>query len=126
MSSIAVAWLLIYAPRILVIIASRQQFGRLENNHPRDQQAKLSGWGRRALAAHENAFESFAPFAAAVLVAHIGGGDPRWIEIGAATYLISRVVYIALYVANLGLPRTAVWAVGLLSTGALFALPLGA
>ena len=121
--SIAIAWFLIYAPRAFVIIASRQQFGRLDNNHPREQQARLTGWGKRAQAAHENSFEAFAPFAAAVLVAHLGGGDPAWIHLATIVFLASRVIYIACYLANLGTLRSAVWFVGLASTGVLFASP---
>lgn len=124
--AIPIAWVLIYAPRILVVLASRRQFGYLDNHHPREQQARLEGWGKRAQAAHDNSFETFAPFAAAVLVAHVGGGDPRWISIFALTFVASRIVYIALYLANLGRPRTAVWIVGAAATGALFALPLAA
>ena len=122
--SIPIAWLLIYAPRLLVIAASRQEFGYLENHHPREQQARLSGWGKRAQAAHENSFEAFAPFAAAVLVAHAGGGNSTWIGLFAGIFLASRIAYIALYLANLGLPRSCVWVIGAGSTAALFALPI--
>jgi len=37
------------------------------NSHPREQQSKLTGFGARALTAHQNAFESLIIFAPAVL-----------------------------------------------------------
>ena len=76
LACIAAAFALIYAPRIAVVVAQAKQAEGFDNKHPRDQQAKLTGWGRRANAAHLNAFESFAPFAAAVLVAHVTHADP--------------------------------------------------
>ena len=61
-----------------VAVAQLRQPGGYDNRLPRDQQAGLSGWGRRALGAHLNAFEAFPAFAAAVLVAHLAGADPAW------------------------------------------------
>ena len=51
------------------------QSGGYNNHNPRDQQADLEGWGKRALSAHLYGFEGFAPFAAAVFVAHLAGGS---------------------------------------------------
>ena len=63
--------------KVPVAMAMKQE-GAYDNHLPREQQARLSGWGKRALAAHLNAFEAFPVFAAAVLVAHVGGGDATW------------------------------------------------
>lgn len=40
--------------------------GRYDNHHPRAQQARLTGFGARALAAHLNSIEAFPLFAAGV------------------------------------------------------------
>ena len=49
-----VAFLLIYLTRLPVVIASRRQEGYLEIGNPREQQARLTGVGSRAQAAHQN------------------------------------------------------------------------
>ncbi|MEM9693378.1 MAG: MAPEG family protein [Myxococcota bacterium] len=117
------AWLSIYLPRI---IALREQATRpegLDNNDPRDQQAKLDVRGRRANAAHANGFEAFPPFAAAVVLSHVVGGPQDAANIFAVTFVVARLVYPFLYVAGLGTGRTLVWSVGFLSTFALFLVP---
>ena len=98
--------------------------GGLDNRHPRDQQAKLDGWARRAQAAHLNAFESFAPFAAAVLVAHVAHADPTWSTYLALAYCALRAIYTLLYVGDLAPARSAVWFAGVAVTVGLFVLPV--
>jgi uncharacterized MAPEG superfamily protein len=117
-----VAFLLIYVPRVLVFRAQIRAPGGLDNKHPRDQQARLEGAGRRAHAAHQNAFESFAPFAAAVVVAHLSGADPRLSSILALTHVGARTLYPIFYVSNLDKLRTTVWSIGFLATTGLYLL----
>jgi len=116
--------LTVYAPRILVAAAQVKQPGGMDNKHPRDQQAKLQGWARRANAAHANGFESFAPFAAAVLVAHVTKADPVWSTNLAVAFVVLRVLYNVLYVANIDRVRSLVWITGFFVTVALFLLPV--
>lgn len=52
-----IAMVLPIVAKIPVAIAMNNA-GGYDNNHPRAQQAKLTGFGARALAAHQNAFES--------------------------------------------------------------------
>lgn len=120
---IVAAWVVVYATK-LPIAAAQQRTGRYDNHHPRAQQASLAGWGARALAAHQNGFETFAPFAAAVLVAHILGGPSALVDGLALTFVASRVVYVACYVADLASLRSLVWTVGWLATWGLFLAPL--
>ncbi len=117
---ILIAWLLCYAPKLVSSAAMAKQPEGYDNKHPRQQQAKLQGWGARAHAAHLNGFEAFAPFAAAVLVAQVGGGDPRRVAMLSIAFVISRVVYIAAYLADLDYLRSMLWLLGLLATAALF------
>ena len=119
-----VAFLLIYLPRIIVAAAQGKQPEGFDNKHPRDQQARLTGWGRRANAAHMNAFEAFAPFAAAVLVAHVTHADAKWSAILAIAHVAARVAYVGLYVGNVDRARSGVWMVGLAATIGLFVLPM--
>ncbi|MEO8878625.1 MAG: MAPEG family protein [Polyangiaceae bacterium] len=122
---LAIAFLLVYAVKIPVAIAMfKVGGGKYDNDHPRDQQAKLQGWGRRANAAHQNAFEGFAPFAAAVFVAHLGGGSPHTASLLAIAYVSARFVYNGLYIGNISTLRSAVWGIGFASTLGLFLLPV--
>ncbi|MCP5468854.1 MAG: MAPEG family protein [Deltaproteobacteria bacterium] len=121
---VALSFLLVYLTKIPVSIAMNQLPGGYDNKNPRQQQAELSGWGKRAVSAHQNSFETFAPFAVGVFVAHLGGGSPVWCEAFALIFVISRCFYIAFYLLNWDLLRSSVWFVGFLSTIGLYALPL--
>lgn len=85
--------------------------GGYDNNHPREQQSKLTGFGARALAAHQNAFESLILFAPALLLAIATFNNNEVIIQLAITHVIARIVYNILYLANIGLLRTLVWGI---------------
>ena len=121
---VALAFLLLYLSKIPVAVAMGRARGGYDNRHPRDQQAALEGWGRRAAAAHQNAFETFAPFAAAVLVAHASGADPLWSARLAMLFVAARILYTALYIANWASLRSLVWGIGTFCSGALFYLAI--
>jgi len=89
------------------------KLGGYDNKHPRSQQAKLTGIGARALAAHQNAFESFMIFSAAILLALTTGHIGESIQQLATIYLIARVLYNILYLANIGFLRSVVWFISL-------------
>lgn len=114
---------LIYLPKLVASIAMAKMKGGYDNRHPRAQQAALEGWGARAIAAHHNGFEAFAPFAAAVLIAHVGGAPLEQASVLSILFLAARVAYIALYLANIHLLRSLVWTVGFGLTVALMLLP---
>jgi uncharacterized MAPEG superfamily protein len=121
---ILAAYLLIFFPKLIVLVAQARMPGGYDNKHPRDQQARLEGWGRRAMAAHMNAFEAFAPFAAAALVSHVGHGDPSIATTLAIAFVLLRVAYTFAYLANTSTLRTSIWVLGMLCVCALFLLPL--
>lgn len=120
---ILAAYLTIFIPRVMVARAQARVDGRYDNDDPRDQQARVDQRGRRAAAAHQNGFESFAPFAAAVLVAHAAGGAQATANWLALAYIGARIVYPFVYVSGRGNLRSLVWGVGFLATLALFSLP---
>ena len=120
---IVAAWAVVYLTKAPIAVAMHQT-GGYDNHHPRAQQSTLTGWGARALAAHLNGFETFAPFAAAVIVAHIAGAPAGLVTGLALLFVASRVAYVACYIANLSSLRSAVWGVGFLSTLGLFLAPL--
>jgi len=120
---IVAAWVVVYAGKLPVAVAMHKA-GGYDNHHPRSQQAALTGWGARSLAAHLNGFEAFAPFAAAVLVAHVSGVATGLVDILAVVFVLSRVVYVALYLADLASLRSLVWSAGWIATLLLFLTPV--
>lgn len=118
---VGIAFLLLYLSKIPVAIAMHRA-GGYDNRTPREQQARLTGWGKRALAAHQNSFEAFAPFAAGVLIAEVGGADPAWCARLALCFIAARLLYNAFYLADLSTLRSAVWMVGTLCSGSLMFL----
>jgi uncharacterized MAPEG superfamily protein len=119
-----VAFLLTMASKGPVALAMARQPGGYDNKTPREQQASLQGWGRRAVAAHLNSFEAFPAFAAAVLVASIAAGDPVWTARLSVVFVIARALYVPLYVFDFDRMRSLVWTVGFGSTVGIFLLPL--
>lgn len=63
--------------------------------------------------AQANLFETLPLFAAAVLIAHVGGRSSAMTLLGAQMYLAARVVYVPLYAAGVPYLRSMVWAVSL-------------
>lgn len=120
---VTIAFVLIYVPRVFVAIGQSRMPEGMDNKHPRDQQARLTGWAKRAQAAHDNSFESFAPFAAAVFVAHLAGGDPAVASTLAIAFVALRALYIGVYLANIDKVRSLVWTGGMACTVGLFLLP---
>jgi uncharacterized MAPEG superfamily protein len=118
------ALVLVYAPKIPLSIAMARQPEGYDNRTPRDQQARLTGWGRRAAAAHANGFESFPAFAAGVLASHVTGASPHWAAIFAVVYVVARAVYAVAYLANVHMLRSPVWTLSFASSIALMLLPI--
>lgn len=118
-----IAAALIYLTKIPLSMAMAKAPGGYDNKTPREQQAKLDGWGKRAAGAHANGFEAFGMFAAGVFVAHLGHGSEKWSSILSIAFVVLRTAYPALYLANLDKARSSVWFLGLLCTVGLFLLP---
>jgi uncharacterized MAPEG superfamily protein len=113
------AFLLNYISKIPLMVAMSRA-GGYDNRNPRDQQAKLTGWGRRALGAHLNSFEVSPLFASCVLIGHLASADPQRSSILAAAFLVSRVIYTGLYLADKDQFRSLVWGFGIFCS---FAIP---
>lgn len=81
------------------------------NRNPRAWVAKQEGNYRvqRANAAHLNAFEAFAPFAAGVVMAQLSGVAHATIAMLAVAFIVLRVLHGVLYLADQPLGRSLVW-----------------
>ncbi|MBQ4834476.1 MAPEG family protein [Pseudoalteromonas sp. MMG010] len=106
------AVLMPYFAKVPVAIAM-SKLGGYDNKHPRAQQAKLTGMGARALAAHQNCFESLAVFAIALGVVFGTHSVGALTETLAVTHIVSRILYCTFYYMNLDILRSLVWFIGL-------------
>jgi len=89
--------------------AARRQLGLKWAAGPRDEARPLEGVAARLDRALRNFLETFPFFAAAVIVAYLGGklGDlTLW---GGALYVAARALYVPLYAAGAPMVRSLVW-----------------
>jgi uncharacterized MAPEG superfamily protein len=129
LACIPIAFLLIYLAKIPLAVAMHRQGvaeGKgYDNRHPRDQQARVTtAWGKRAVAAHYNGFETFPAFAIGVLVAYVTQSDPGWTQILALVYVVTRILYIGFYLGDIHWARSSSWFVGFACIFGLYLLPL--
>lgn len=94
--------------------------GRYNNYSPREFLEKQEGFRKRAHWAQLNGFEAFPPFAAAVIIAHLAGTAQATIDMLAVSFVIVRIIYSALYIANIALLRSVAWMAGIALVVALF------
>ena len=104
-----IAVILPYLVKIPLGYAMQLAPGGYNNNYPREQQAKLTGLGARALGAHQNGFESLIVFSTAALTAMATNHVTANVEKLAIAYIILRVIYNVLYLMNLATLRSTVW-----------------
>ncbi len=96
--------------------ARKEQFGTVDNAHPRLQAAKLEGKGARAVAAHQNAFEALAVYAPAVLVAHVTHANLMHSTILSVVWVACRFLHGVLYINNVDKARSAMFAFATLAS----------
>jgi uncharacterized MAPEG superfamily protein len=111
------------APIICAGIAKAGRFGRgpgaFDNNNPREWLAKLTGYRARANAAQANSWEALIVFAPAVLAAQQAGVDAATVRTLTLAFVVARVAYVALYLADIASVRSLAWLVGFAASIAL-------
>lgn len=107
------------------LVARGKELGVVDNKRPREQLTKLKGWGARANAAHQNAWEALAVFTPAVLVAHVAQADATWSARLAIGWVAFRVLHGIVYLADLDKLRTAAFSGALACAAGLFLLAAG-
>jgi uncharacterized MAPEG superfamily protein len=115
-------WMIVVAmflPYATVVLAKS---GGVDNHAPRATLATLTGWRQRADWAHCNHFEAFAPFAVAVIIAELAQVPQTKIDIAAGVFIVLRIVYTGLYIANLATLRTIAWSLAFVCVLALFVM----
>jgi uncharacterized MAPEG superfamily protein len=77
-------------------------------------------WGRRADRAHLNAVESFAPFAALVIAAHLAGKANAMTAFWAISFFWLRLAHAAVYMIGLPYLRTLIFTLGYVAVLGIF------
>ena len=100
---------------ILWIAISKIKAGfQIKNNHnPREFLSQSSGVALRAKWAQENAWESFAPFAAAVIIAHLCQVDQNHLSLLAIVFIVARLLHGVFYLTDKAGARSIVWLIGI-------------
>jgi uncharacterized MAPEG superfamily protein len=88
--------------------------GGYDNNNPRAWLARQTDWRARANAAQANTFEALPFFFAAVIIAHQLQARQAVVDILAFLFVVLRIAYILMYVADMAKTRSAIWATALL------------
>ena len=108
---------LIWVPYILDRIMVRGLMGAMANPSPNDR--PQSAWAQRMIAAHLNAIENLAVFAALVLVAHALNIHTAATAFACALYFWSRLVHLVVYTAGIPVLRTLAFAGGFVAQAML-------
>lgn len=83
--------------------------GGYDNAHPREWEAKLTGWQQRAIAAQNNGFEALPLFIAGVLLAQQAHANQASVDGLAIAFVILRCLYVAAYLSNRATLRSLIW-----------------
>lgn len=111
-------WCLLVAAILPIVCAGIAKYGMFgksrrdggyDNNNPRAWLAKQTDWRARANAAQANTFESLPFFFAAVIIAHQLQARQALVDIFAFMFVVLRIAYILMYVADMATTRSALW-----------------
>ncbi|RTR40042.1 MAPEG family protein [Shewanella canadensis] len=114
-----IAMLLPYLAKGPVAVAMAK-LGGYDNSHPREQQSRLTGFGARAVAAHQNAFESLLIFGLSVLAVIATQNVTDTTVLLAVVHVIARMVYQVLYLMDKGTQRSLSWFVAIFCSFGIF------
>ena len=103
------AFILIYLAKLPLTYSMYKLDNRYDNHYPREQQSRLSGFGKRALAAHLNGFESFPAYGIGVLFAIYSGVNEQILNIFCISFVSLRLFYLLFYWTDKPLFRSIVW-----------------
>jgi uncharacterized MAPEG superfamily protein len=102
-------------------IGKPRRQGGFDNHDPRGWLARQTDWPARANAAQANSFEALPLFLGAVIIAHQLGAPQTRLDILAVLFVTLRIIYIAMYVADLAMIRSLIWTLAFLANiGILF------
>lgn len=88
--------------------------GGYDNRYPREQQAKLQGFGARAQAAHLNSFEALIMYTPGALAVVALNAATQMMQYYAMAFIVARIAYCIMYWLDQDKLRSVFWGVGLL------------
>ena len=95
--------------------------GGYDNNNPRAWLARQTDWRARANSAQANTFEALPFFFAAVIIAHQLQASQVRLDVFAFVFVVLRMAYVIMYVADMAKSRSVLWFLALLvNVGILF------
>ncbi len=95
--------------------------GGYDNNNPRAWLSRQTDWRARANHAQANTFEALPFFFAAVIIAHQLQAFQIRLDVFAFMFVVLRIAYIIMYVADMAKSRSVLWFLALLvNIGILF------
>ena len=116
-------WCVMVAALLPIVCAGIAKYGTMrtsrreggfDNNNPRAWLAKQTDWRARANAAQANTFEALPFFFAAVIIAHQLQAGQTWLDILALMFVVLRIAYVMMYVADWASARSLIWALAVL------------
>ena len=117
-------WCVLIAALLPIVWVSYAKMGvESDNRYPREDYDNLPPAKRRAYAAHQNAYENFPFFAAAVIIAMTMGAPASMVGWLAMAYIAVRIVHGLLYINNMSSLRSLAYLAGLVINIAIFVLP---
>ncbi len=120
LTCLLIAMLLPYLSKLPVGFAMAKA-GGYDNEHPRAQQARLEGMGARAVAAHQNAFESLLIFGLAVVAVLATDSVNATAETAAIVHVVARITYHIFYLSNHDKLRSTAWFAGIIPSFVILA-----
>jgi uncharacterized MAPEG superfamily protein len=99
-----------------------REMGGYDNHQPRAWLARQTDWRARANAAQANTFEALPFFFAAVIIAHQLHARQAPLDMLALLFIVLRVAYVLMYVADMARTRSAVWAAAWIVNAAILLL----
>ncbi|RZT97811.1 MAPEG family protein [Rivibacter subsaxonicus] len=94
-------------------VGKRRRDGGFDNNNPRAWLAQQTGWQARANAAQANSFEALPFFMGAVAIAVAAGADLQRLGLLMVAWLVLRICFVGLYLADAANARSVVWTAAL-------------
>jgi uncharacterized MAPEG superfamily protein len=117
-------WCVLMAAILPVVTVGVAKWGQgYDNRQPRQWSETLAGYRQRAHAAHQNGFEAFPFFAAAVFGATLLKAPSGTVDALALAFIITRVLYTICYVLDWPTQRSLVWMASWAATIAIFTAP---
>lgn len=98
----------------------QKQFGKIDNQNPRGQYAKLHGVGARAVAAQQNSWEALGFYSAALLAVVASDVIVEHLAQAALVVLIGRIFHAVFYLANVDKLRSVCFAIAIAPSFYLF------